>query len=528
MKINNLIYSKSTNRIFSIIVSLIILSGCGFFDESGNPNAWESFKPLNEIDKHIQGYYDASLGGGANPKSGNPGVYVDFSDGLVQAYSGNNLNLQIIQAITNKLVSPNVEWFKLGNSTIVKLDYSSNQLYNKVTDPKQYKDIMAPIKLSLEKITSSHNDALLITDFEEYTSDGKEQFENYPKEYFTKWLNAGNSITFFYTDYSEKNNKSNITTNKHLYFTVFTHGQANENSMVTLIKDSFKGRINTKTFELNNNPYKVSNNYGGKENTGLSNKNFSKWVNYNFNGFSDKKLPFEVIGFNKPLNEDLDKYIQNIKDKEDGLFINKLALNALDQSSFKLSQIGVKVYDVSDDYERFAQSSEAKKHVPVLTKDAGKNPDWDKNSKSDAITVECYTPKTNSLKNEWIYKPADLTPKLLEEFLDVNKTIVAAHLKNDPGNIELNTVLHSNFKLKKISNSNALIRVDYIIEDAAFNDSNPQLDDFKWLSGTVKNKPQESLKEAIRNTLQDPSINPKGKVLYTYFIKFANKSESEK
>jgi hypothetical protein len=526
MKITKLIYGSGVSRFFSILISIIALTSCG--GESEKSSAWESFKPLNEIDKHIQGYYDASLGSGANPKSGNPGVYVDFSDGLVQAYSGNSLNLQIIQAITNKLVSPNVEWFKLGSSTIVKLDYSSNQLYNKVTDPKQYKDIMAPIKLSLEKITSSHNDALLITDFEEYTSDGKEQFENYPKEYFTKWLNAGNSITFFYTDYSETNKKSKITTNKHLYFTVFTHGQANENSMVTQIKDSFKGRIVTKTFELNNNLYKVSNNYGGKENTGISNKNFSKWVNYNFNGFSDKNLPFEVIGFNKPLNEDLDKYIQNIIDKEDGLFINKLTLNALDQSSFKLSQIGVKVYDVSDDYERFAQSSEAKKHIPVLTKDAEKNQVWDKNSKNDPIIVECYKPKTNSLKEEWIYKPTDLTPKLMEEFLDVNKTIVAAHLKNDPGNIELNTVLHSNFKLKKISNSSALIRVDYIIEDASFNDSNPQLDDFKWLSGTLKGKQQESLKEAIRNTLQDPSINPKGKVVYTYFIKFANKSETEK
>jgi hypothetical protein len=505
-----------------------VLVSCG--GESEKSSAWESFTPLNEIDKHIQGYYDASLGSGANPKSGNPGVYVDFSDGLVQAYSGNSQNLQIIQAITNKLVSPNVEWFKLGSSTIVKLDYSSNQLYNKVTDPSQYKDIMAPIKSSLEKITSSHNDALLITDFEEYTSDGKEQFENYPKEYFTKWLNAGNSITFFYTDYSETNKKTKITTNKHLYFTVFTHGQADANSMVTQIKDSFKGRITTKTFELNNNPYKVSNNYGGKDKTGLGNKIFYQAVNYNFNGFSDKNLPYEVIGFKGPFDEELlGKYIQNIRDKEAGLFMNKLTLNAIDQSSFKLNQIGVKVYDVSDDYETFAQSFEAKKHTPKLTKDEAKNLVWDKNSKNDPIIVECYKANTTTLKDEWIYKPKDLTSKLMEEFFDVNKSIVAAHLKNDPGNIELNTIFHSNFKLKKISsNPSALLRVDYLIEDASFNDSNPQLDDFKWESGTVKGKQQEALKEAIRNTLQDPSINPKGKVIYTYFIKFANASKSEK
>ena len=526
MKITKLIYRSSVSRFFSLLIILTVLACCN--SESEKSSAWEKFKPLNEIDSYIKGYYDASLGSGANPKSGNPGVYVDFSDGLVQAYSGNNQNLQIIQAITNKLVSPNVEWFKLGSSTIVKLDYSSNQLYNKVTDPSQYKDIMAPIKLSLEKITSSHNDALLITDFEEYTSDGKEQFENYPKEYFTKWLNAGNSITFFYTDYSETNKKSKITTNKHLYFTVFTHGQADANSMVTQIKDSFKGRIVTKTFELNNNLYKVSNNYGGKNNTGLSNKTFSQEKNYNFNGFTDKNLPYEVIGLNMPLDEKLDTYIQDIRDKGDGLFISKLTLNALDQSSFKLNQIGVKVYDVSDDYELFAQSFEAKKHTPKFTKDAEKKLVWDTKSKNDPVIVECYNTDKTSLKDKWIYKPQDLSSKILEEFLDVNKDLVAAHLKRDPGNIVLNTIFHSNFKLKKDYNPRALLRIDYLIDDASFNDSNPQLDDFKWDSGTAKGKSQEALKEAIRNTLQDPSINPKGKVIYTYFIKFQNESKSEK
>jgi hypothetical protein len=194
-----------------------------------------------------------------------------------------------------------------------------------------------------------------------------------------------------------------------------------------------------------------------------------------------------------------------------------------------LNQIGVKVYDVSADYEMFAQSFEAKKHTPKLTKDEAKNLVWDKNSKSDPIIVECYKANTTTLKDEWIYKPKDLTSKLMEEFFDVNKSIVSAHLKNDPGNIELNTIFHSNFKLKNSSsNPSALLRVDYLIEDASFNDSNPQLDDFKWDSGTVKGKQQEALKEAIRNTLQDPSINPKGKVIYTYFIKFANASKSEK
>jgi hypothetical protein len=516
---------RKTIKIIVPIAALLCLLSCGKDDES---DAWGNFKPLNEINKHIEGYYDASLGEASNPKSGNPGVYVDFSDGLVQAYSGNSQNGQIIQAITNKLVNPNIEWFALGSSKITKLDCTSNQLYNKVTDPKQYKDIMAPIEESLKKITSSNNDALLITDFEEYTSDGKEQFLNYPKTYFTNWLKDGNSITFFYTDYSENNKKSKITTNKHLYFTVFTHGKANENSMVTKIKAAFEGRITTSVFELNNSPYSVSNNYGGKENTGMANKNFAKWVNYNLNAFSDKNSPYEVVGLNKPWNEDLDKYVQNIIDKEDGLFMNKLTLNALDQSAFKLNKIGVKAYDVSDDYEKYAQCAEAKKHIPVLTKDAKKDIVWDNDAKKDVIVKECYVKDKNVLKPEWIYKPIDLTSNIWDEFLDVNQEIVSAHLKNDPGKVELYTVFHSNYKMKNIKNENALIRIDYVIEDAAFNDANAQLNDFQWLSGTQKGKTQTCLQEAIRNTLQDPSINPKGKIIYSYYIKFANTTNSEK
>ena len=98
----------------------------------------------------------------------------------------------------------------------------------------------------------------------------------------------------------------------------------------------------------------------------MANKNFTKWVNYNLNASSDKNSPYEVVGINKPWNEDLDKYVQNIIDKEDGVFMNKLTLNALDQSAFKLNKIGVKAYDVSDDYEKYAQCAEAKKHIPVL------------------------------------------------------------------------------------------------------------------------------------------------------------------
>jgi len=114
------------------------------------------------------------------------------------------------------------------------------------------------------------------------------------------------------------------------------------------------------------------------------------------------------------------------------------------------------------------------------------------------------------------------------EVLDLNKSIFDGHLKNEPAKIELQTVFHANYKLNNIADANALIRVDYVIEDATFNDANTQLNDFQWLSTTMPGKPNSSLSESIRNTLQETAVNPKGKIIYSYYIKFGNTIKSEK
>lgn len=505
-----------------LLAFTILLGACGK-KESG---AWSSFKPLDDIEKNIQGYYDASLGQSVNAKSGNPSVYIDFSDGLVQAYTENPLNGQIVQAICNKLLNPEIEWYSLAASKITKLEYNSNQLYNKVSDAKEYKDIMAPIQETVKKITSSKNDALLITDFEEYTSDGKEQFENYPKVYFTDWIKKGNSITFFYTDYTETNKKSKITSKKHLYFTVFTHGKATEKSMVSLIREALKGRYSPKVFELNNTPYTISNDYGGKENTGINNQQFSKWVNYNFNGYKESNLPYEVIGINKTWDDKTEKYIQNIISKENRLFLSKLILNASDQTCFKLNKVGLKAYDVSNDYEKYAQSTEATKHIPSFTTNSKKDTVWDDKSNKDAITKLCFKTNSLDLKEEWVYKTSDLSKQSWPEVFDYDKEIFAGHLKNDPSKISLNIIINPNYKFKNITNKNALIRIDFNIDDATFNDGNSQLTDFQWSSVTIKEKPNKSLSEAIRNTLQETS--PKGNIIYSYYIKFGNNKQVAK
>jgi hypothetical protein len=298
--------------------------------------------------------------------------------------------------------------------------------------------------------------------------------------------------------------------------------------MISMVRDALKGRYTTKEITLNNNPYSVTNAYGGKDFTGLQNKQFNQWKNLNLNASLDKKLPYEVIGINKVWNEDVDKYVKNIIDKENGIFLGKLFLNASDQSSYKLNKVSVKVYDVTEDYTFYAQCEEAKNHQPKMTKDKGKNDVWAEESKKDAIKTTCYLKDKAELKKEWIYGQGNSKPlQPWDEVFSYDEKIFSDHLKNSPEKVELITVFDKNYNLKNIKNYSALLRVDFVIDDATFNNANTQLGDFQWSSTTQKGKTNNSLAEAIRNTLQEPSVSPKGKILYSYYIKFGNNSKSE-
>jgi len=167
--------------------------------------------------------------------------------------------------------------------------------------------------------------------------------------------------------------------------------------------------------------------------------------------------------------------------------------------------------------------------MPKLEKDKGKNDVWSKESAKDAITNACYEKNTTNLKKECVYFPATDPEALkpIDEVLDYDQKIFTDHLKNSPDKVELITTFHKNYKLKKVQKADALWRVDFVIDDATFNDNNPQLVDFEWPSTTMAGTQNKSLSEAIRNTLQEPAVSPKSKIIYTYYIKLANSNKSE-
>ncbi len=492
--------------------------------------------PMGYYGGYIENYHEAALGLKAKNPTGNQSVYVDFSDGLVQAYSSET-NKKVVDYISQKMVGSTIDWYGLGknHNGVGKLQYANDRdIYNKVISEGSYVDIMAPIEEALKKISTSSNDALLITDFEEYTPDGKEQKFAYAKDYFTKWIKDGNSITIYYSQYTEKNKKSKLSGEKNLYFVLFNYGEVNENSLVFKFEKAIEGRNDLSglnKFDINSNPYTISNNYGGKDKTGLTPDpvedpkidpkkqlevgNESGAVLDFKNGFLSNSRPYESFEFGQSLN-DIYSYYFSEKRK----FANGLFLDATNDASFILKNVAVKVTDVTADYVQFVKYSVAVEKVPTLTKDEGNNDVWDEGSVNNPIITEYYQENSLKIKPELVYK---YTPgEALSEVFDFEASIFTDRLKNSPKEVELVTIFHKNFTGNLESSEPRIVRVDYVIETTEENYT-AQLEAFKWNSViNAANGVNSSLYESIRNTLQE--VKPTG-ILYSYYLKLEPNSK---
>ena len=511
------------NNLFVSVIGIFTLLSFSCCEEDPGPFD----KPIDYYGENIENYHEAALGLKAKIPAGNQSVYVDFSDGLVQAYSSET-NKKVVDYISQKMVGSTIDWYGLGknHNGVGKLEYANDRdIYNKVISEASYVDIMAPIEEALKKISTSSNDALLITDFEEYTPDGKEQKFAYAKDYFTKWMKEGNSITIYYSQYTEKNKKSKLSGEKNLYFVLFNFGEVNENSLVTKFEKAIEGRSDLaglNKFEINSNPYTISNNYGGKDKTGLTPDpdidpkeqlevgNESGAVLDFKNGFLSNSRPYESFEFGQSLNDLYQFYFLKKR------FSKGVYLDATNNASFILKEVKVQVSDVTEDYSRYVKSqvAAASENIPVLVKDPGNNDVWDENSLNNLITSEAYVANTLNLKPEYQYK---YTPgESLSEIFDFDASIFSDRLKNSPEEVELVTTLHNNFSGKLASSEPRILRVDYVIETTEEN-YNAQLEAFKWNSViNAANGVNSSLYESIRNTLQE--VKPKG-ILYSIYLK---------
>jgi hypothetical protein len=528
--------------LFAPIMALLLISQTAC--NRGNSDE-VFFKPLSVYNERIASYYDASVGRQPSDIEGNLRIYVDCSDGIYSAITTPVIQ-STIEKVTQKFFRA-ADWYQLGldredpNSNGIKPIPVQNErdIYAFVTNQENYNTTQAPLEETLKQIVSGKNDALLITDFEEY-SNGQIVKAGWAADYFIRWINAGNKIKFYYYIYDEipKGSKASNGT-KNLYFAIFTYGSTEkENGLLKLFDEALEPTNlmgSLKSFVIDPHAFLLSNNYGGKEKTGLLPKveegddqaalaeSYEKGnsseilLNYQ-NGLNTdaQKKNFEAFDF----GIDLATMSQDFKVD----FLGGLTLNVEEAVSkvYTLTDINVDVRDVTEDYIKFIKWQEAttEKNIPteangMLTRNNNDPKDlkWDADN-VNAVTKEAYIENTAQLNSAVDYQRQPEIGTSIAELFDVDKQAILKQFKvNTAGKAEIKIKFHPNFKKENFNTKDKIYRVDILLESD--NQYPAQLQDFNWVTKAGGANP--SLYEAITRTIQE--AKPKG-ISYSYYLKF--------
>lgn len=472
-----------------------------------------------KLNTRIEAYQDKTFPNPANTKTGNASLYIDFSSGIFQAFKNNPANSNLIKSVYGNL-SGDLDVFMLNNDKIEPLENSNKDVVGRmVVDPTYYHGIYAPIKDAVNQIVSKNNDALLVTDFEEYypASSGRAEITDIPylKEAFIKWLEKGNTIRFYVSDYVENG------VAKHLYFTVFNSGNAINSGMIKKVESTL-GAL--PYFDLANPAFQLSQNYNSDQKGGIfydatakteKLKNVLDLNKETYTNGLDKIKNYEFYPFNLDWNTiaELKESYQEQNQFKD--FFRKLFIDLSNDDAYSDTNLEVKVYDATKDFELFSKCAEAVNHKPKLSKGNNGEAVFSE-TETDNIALSCY--ETNGkLKEDWKYKKQNSS--LIPDVFTINKELFINTKKTDSKKIELAVTFDPKFNVKNIPNPQGLIRVDIVATSATPNISGPKLEMFKWQSTTKKSEQNLALYESIKNTLLDPKTKPEGKVIYSYYIK---------
>lgn len=428
-------------------------------------------------------------------------AYFDFSDGMLFAYK-EGATQEILKSITNKLTgeSANCDVFSLASDKVEKLTLHQTALYNEIMDSKSYNNVLnAPIEKALKKIIEEDRSALLITDFEEYTTDGKIQYQNFAKDYFIDWLKKGNDITFFVTDYLEKSQP------KHLYYIVFDNPG---HRLLGKIEEALEGLTpNYSRFLLSTHAFELSTKYPGA----LKGGNYHDAAGEDLvtavmeNGDANSYRKFQDIAAEfYPIGETWKHVVANAKAMQEdgvetkftGLFRN-LFIDLSHQDSYIIDRLDVKVYDVQSDFQAFVNYQTALLNKPAQAESG------------EVYEANEYYDEKGQLLPEYQYQPTMSFPEVVDMFV-LNRAIFDSTLKKNREEVELVIDFKPGFSGTVVGmESGDLLKIDIVI--AGCEPNYQRLDTlFSW--GNNNN-----LTAAVRNTLQ--ALKPVNKVVYTYYLK---------
>ena len=452
-----------------------------------------------DIPVEVKAYYDKDIVS-ADEKDAFS-AYFDLSNGIIEAYKTNPGAEQLMKQCVNRLTSgENCTVYSMGDDKIEPLELKQTALYNKIVDASSYSRQMAPIEKTLSQIVAEGKSALLVTDFEEYTPDKRVQHASFAAPYFQKWLQANKDITFFVFNYKEGK------ADKHLYFIVFDNKQHN---LLKQVRESMGGSMPNGEFTLSPDAYSCTTKYlsatkGGNFHDGngddvVTNVNEDGIGNCYTNYGEGARVEYY------PTGDIWSNILTNAQGcAEPGytpLFtdlLRNLFFDFSNQDSYIIKKLDVRVTNVEQDFQKFAAYNVWNKDKQEYAKIYDS---FDESGEPALLPEHDYSKgkgATNEIKDMFV-----LDQKLFEE------TFSQSAGKETEIGINFAPVFNGT---PIGANDTDMLRIDVVIAESEPNLSS-RLDEL-FTFGVNNN-----LKDAIAVTLQN--MNPRGTVIYTYFLKMA-------
>lgn len=437
------------------------------------------------------------------------GVYVDFSNGMNYAYSNATANRamrDILNKLTGDKIGEAVKFYSLADAKIEPLDMSATEIYNRILAPESFSLQQAPIRNALARITDRKQAALLITDYEEYNGRNIEQ-QAYAKDYFIDWLQNFSMIVFYKIDYLENGKE------KKLFFTVFDNDgvllAAVDQALQPLLGNGVDrfvmgGKKYRFPISMDADVYKVANrggNYHNSEGVDLvsavsENDGPEDYHRYYGNvGSHNGKGAYENLTIYSgmpaeyyPIGNSWNDVVQTAKDMSDKNvprkdrymhFMQGIWVDLQQQNGYDINGIEARCYNMEEVIKKFVEINKLNTDDKKSNKKLKSVEDMDAEEVSDMFTV---TTEPVSVRKDGNWE---------EIFVDFDKGFNGSFTGN--------------------TSATDLLRLNIVIDGAT-----PRLEAIRGFFGWSGN---ESLTASIQNALQDPRVNPKGSILWSYFMK---------
>ncbi len=442
-------------------------------------------------------------------------VYVDKSSGINEAFSSPEGGTKAKNLLT-EIAGKKAKFFSVLN-TIKPENFqgSPTNYYDKKNsyDSKE----KAFLEMALNEIIKRNGLSFFVTDGEEFDQIGEED-NNRPwaKEPMVRWIQQGNSIHFWITDFKVKNkNKEDIV--KHLYFMAFVPSKmSTEKPFQDLVK-SLTG-INPDHLELSNTSWQILKPSWAEQSTGLDSNLLKEGVfekNNYFRNFENAFGSYEFMSVQLPIKAEVLTVEGALTQPQ---FYRDLFVDLSNNKFFDISKIDVEVTEISNDLNSYAKFDEIASNIPNTTKETTTNktildPNHDYSSfyeiKDDKPIIKG---KEKYIKN---YQNS------LKEFFQFDEEIFKNSMKDNASKVEVGIRFHKNFNEgdQKLNNELGynIIRVDFKIVD--FNDKSvKELDKFTWKSMWKPEQLNSGFAKSVKEVIK--STQPKDKIIHTLFIKF--------